>query len=217
MNLQENGDKVIIWDWNGTLLDDVDICVESINVLLKRYSLLPISKSKYLQIFSFPVINYYKQLGFNFSLQNFPEIAAEFYEQYLKRLPRAALYQNALISLKYFQKKNYPQYIISAMQQEKLIESVNLRKISSYFSSINGLTNIYAESKQELAQKIINQIEIPSENVFFIGDTIHDWEVAEAVGCQHILIANGHQPYEKLQKKTQQVIPTLKDLLSFIN
>lgn len=46
--------KHIIWDWNGTLFDDVDICVDNINWLLKKYNLPEITKEKYREIFTFP-------------------------------------------------------------------------------------------------------------------------------------------------------------------
>lgn len=58
--------KHIIWDWNGTLLDDVGLSLEAINIVLARYNLPPLRKERYLEIFTFPVIEYYRELGFNF-------------------------------------------------------------------------------------------------------------------------------------------------------
>jgi hypothetical protein len=58
--------KNIIWDWNGTLLNDITICIKSMNILLKERTLPLISEDKYRDIFTFPVRNYYEQLGFDF-------------------------------------------------------------------------------------------------------------------------------------------------------
>ena len=57
--------KHIIWDWNGTLLDDTWLCVEGINNSLKKRSLQTITKEIYRKVFSFPVEDYYKRLGFD--------------------------------------------------------------------------------------------------------------------------------------------------------
>ena len=56
--------NMIIWDWNGTLLDDVDLCVEAINMLLARESLpLLTGKEEYQRVFQFPIRAYYEAVG----------------------------------------------------------------------------------------------------------------------------------------------------------
>ena len=52
--------ELILWDWNGTLLDDVDLCVDALNRLLagfgypQRYD-----HERYRAIFGFPIEEYY--------------------------------------------------------------------------------------------------------------------------------------------------------------
>ena len=62
----------VIWDWNGTLLDDATACVAAINALLERRLLPQVTHQQYLDIFDFPVRNYYLQLGFDFSKDTTP-------------------------------------------------------------------------------------------------------------------------------------------------
>ena len=58
--------KHILWDWNGTLLDDRWLCVESINKILKKRKMPPILEKTYRKTFCFPVMKYYESLGFDF-------------------------------------------------------------------------------------------------------------------------------------------------------
>ena len=51
----------IIWDWNGTLLNDIELCVLTINELLERRNLTLLSVEDYREVFSFPVKNYYQK------------------------------------------------------------------------------------------------------------------------------------------------------------
>jgi phosphoglycolate phosphatase len=78
------GINTIIWDWNGTLLDDVDMCIESINILLKRRNLDMLSRKRYRDIFTFPVRDYYETAGFNFSKEPWDKVAHEFIDLYFK-------------------------------------------------------------------------------------------------------------------------------------
>ena len=58
--------KTVIFDFNGTILDDLDLCFNILNKMLNMYNHPSISKGRYLDIFTFPVIEYYKKAGFNF-------------------------------------------------------------------------------------------------------------------------------------------------------
>ena len=57
----------IFYDFNGTLLDDTDICVEILNKMLDKRGYKHITKEKYRDIFSFPIKEYYEKAGFDFS------------------------------------------------------------------------------------------------------------------------------------------------------
>ena len=58
--------KYIIWDWNGTLINDVWLLVEIMNNMLKKRNLPKIDSKKYREIFDFPVTKYYSKLGLIF-------------------------------------------------------------------------------------------------------------------------------------------------------
>ena len=62
--------KHIIWDWNGTLLDDKWLCVESINQALQKRNLPELSDDRYMEVFTFPVQEYYKAVGFDFDKEH---------------------------------------------------------------------------------------------------------------------------------------------------
>lgn len=75
--------KYIVWDWNGTLLDDLDVCLKSINTILEKYKLPKLKSVKeYREKFVFPVINYYKAIGLDFSKYTFKIVGKEFIDIY---------------------------------------------------------------------------------------------------------------------------------------
>ncbi len=63
--------RSIIWDWNGTLLNDLDLCISAINVLLGKRELPLLNRQTYKAVFSFPVKDYYKAVGFRFFQRKF--------------------------------------------------------------------------------------------------------------------------------------------------
>lgn len=206
----------IIWDWNGTLLDDAEICRETINKMLISRMLPTLTMEKYRSVFTFPVIEYYKEVGFDFFKEEWDTVAMEFINLYLKALPECKLTIKATETLDYFKKKGYRQAIISAMQHEALLKSVSELGISQYFDYIGGIGDHYGGGKIENAKNYINEARLYSRNVTLIGDTIHDSEVAAEIKCNCILIATGHQSYERLQKTGLIVMRNLSELDTII-
>jgi phosphoglycolate phosphatase len=209
--------QTIIWDWNGTLLDDMDICVDSINVLLEKRGLPLMDLVKYRSLFTFPVIRYYETIGFDFTKEPYDEVAMEFIHIYLEKLKEALLFPEVAGILGKFKEKGHRQAILSAMEQENLSLSVESKGISNYFSLILGTDDHFANGKVYQVSRIIRELNAEPAKTLIIGDTLHDHEVAEEAGCQCILVAAGHQNRERLEKSGCIVVNKLSELLSLFN
>ena len=213
MNILKLGYKHIIWDWNGTLLDDVEVVINVMNSLLKKRKMPVIDRERYLQIFDFPVINYYITLGFDFSLEPFEIIANEYVELYRDAYSACNLQQDAKKILKLINDSNITQSILSASEQTYLDESVNFYKISDFFVKLLGLNDHYAVSKVESGKIFLQDLSLNPKEVLLIGDTIHDYEVSKAIGCDCILVTCGHQHLNKFKNYDVPVYNSLSDLI----
>ena len=205
--------KTIIWDWNGTLLNDIDICIDSINILLEHRNIEKLTKEIYKEIFTFPVKDYYSKAGFDFTKEDFDIPATEFINIYNSRIIDAYLFQEVTSVLEHFKRRNYQQLIISAMEQDSLVKSIFEKGISNYFTYISGINDHYAVSKVENAKNLIKKANINPNQICMIGDTIHDYEVAGEIGCNCIIVANGHQSYKRLEPLNCTVVNKLTDVI----
>ncbi len=207
-----NGINTIIWDWNGTLLDDVDICIKSINILLQARGLPLLDKKRYLEIFTFPVKEYYRKAGFDFSVEPFETPASEFMSLYYNFLPEADLFPCAGEVLQQLKDTGYRLVVVSAMEHDSLVQSLKDKRIYHYFQGVYGINDIYAHSKTEVARAMFSELGFQSSQCLMAGDTLHDLEVAEALGVRHLLVASGHQSAGRLTARTANVVRSLKDV-----
>ena len=200
----------IIWDWNGTLLNDVELCAGIMNLLLTQESLPNISIQKYKEIFTFPVIDYYKIAGHTFERNSFEVLGKQFMVEYEARKKDCDLFFGAKELLTELQLKNITQHLLSAYEQNSLNNILKFFNINNYFQFIVGLDNIYANGKSHLAKDLAMKIRSngASGNILLIGDTIHDYEVAKEINADCILISHGHQDEERLLRTG---IPVAKD------
>jgi phosphoglycolate phosphatase len=190
--------KHIIWDWNGTLLDDVEACMTSINRMLAVRNLPTISIDQYRDIFDFPVKNYYQTLGFDLQTENWDDMANEFHRHYAELSPNAELRNGIRNTLASIAELDIPMSILSACEINILERMLREHNIRNFFQFVFGLDNLYAASKLDRGIKLMQKLNIPPQEILMIGDTNHDYEVAQELGIHCILLSGGHQSDQRL-------------------
>lgn len=189
----------VIWDFNGTILDDLDACLRSANALLCRHGLAPLKDlAHYRAVFGFPIIEYYRRLGFDFSVTPYPVLAKEWVELYNRFSASSGLCPGVPELLARFSALGMRQIILSATEREMLLGQVRALGIIDWFDEIRGLDNIHAYSKTDLARDW--RAAHPDARVLFLGDTDHDAATAAAIGADCLLVASGHQPRSVLER-----------------
>lgn len=205
-----------MWDWNGTLLNDVDLCVSIINNILLRINLSPLSKEMYKNIFTFPVKDYYEKAGIDFTKYSFEVLGQEWIREYEQRRLETKLFPKSIDALDFLKQNEIDQSILSAYSHENLIDIVRHFQVEQYFKHLAGLDHIYATSKINLGRDLAKKLRIDHERIILIGDTVHDFEVAKEIGVDCLLIASGHQSKERLQQCNAPVVDSLDDIYSFL-
>ncbi len=205
--------KHIIWDWNGTIFNDVVLGVDIINELLQERGLNLLTVEVYREIFTIPVKDYYASLGFDFSKEPFEVVGKHWMDGYERRKFECILFEGVVNLMEKVNKMRIGQSILSAYPQHTLEEMVDHFNLRKYFEHIVGLDNIYAASKLHLGKVLMKKLGNGSGETLVIGDTIHDYDVATEIGADCVLVANGHQSKNKLLAVTNNVIDSIEQLL----
>ena len=176
----------ILWDWNGTLLDDVEVALAAMNEMLARRGLpLLQGREPYRDIFTFPVREYYTAAGLDLSAEPVAEPGPE-------------------------------QAIDPAPPPPALDSQVEEQGLGGFFQARLGISDIYAGSKAGLAQRYLKSQGVPPEQALFVGDTLHDWEVAQEAGCPCVLLGQGHQSRARLETAGVPVLESLSQVPAFL-
>ena len=206
----------IIWDWNGTLLDDLDLSIKAVNVLLKERDLPILTLDRYKDIFGFPVINYYEKAGFDFSKEPFEIPARQYVKLYASGESDLKLFPDVVDTLIFFKDNNYRQIVLSAMKEDNLRKMISNAGISHFFDGIFGIKDNYAREKVSIGKQVVENLNLNPEKCLMIGDTLHDAEVAEQCGFDCILFSGGHVAKQRLETTGFKIIDQHKTLTSII-
>jgi phosphoglycolate phosphatase-like HAD superfamily hydrolase/membrane protease YdiL (CAAX protease family) len=199
----------LIWDWNGTLLNDLDLCLSVINSMLRKRDLPEVTSAQYLEIFGFPVQNYYTKLGFDFQQEPFEAISTEFITAYEAGRPGCQLMEGAEEILDHVARSGITQSILSASRADYLNKALLDYGIESYFCAVNGLDNHHAAGKTEIAREFMAAYHVQPRHTLLVGDTLHDAEIAGKLGIGCLLVSRGHQDRQRLKTAGVPVLDSL--------
>ncbi len=205
--------KYIIWDWNGTILDDLQLNLEVENTLLQRRGRQLIRDiDEYHEKFQFPIIKFYESLDFDLENEKFEDIAKEYVFEFDERFYELETFPDAESTIREFKYKGIEQIILSQTEQRWLEKQVSFHDMDYLFTDILGARDIYVKGKVGIALEWITRNDIDTAQVLMVGDTVHDFEVAHNIGCDCILIARGHNSKDRLLTTGAVVLDSIEEL-----
>ena len=201
----------LVLDFNGTIIDDVDLCLNILNHLLEERNYKKVSLEEYKHIFTFPIKKYYINAGFDLEKYSFTSISNEFISLYQKASLNCKLYEGINELIDKCNNNRIKVVLLSASQIDNLKEQTDHFGLSEKFEAILGTSNIEAASKVESGKNYFKDKQ--DKKILFVGDTTHDAEVASAIGADALLITHGHQARDILLKANPlKVIDSFKEV-----
>jgi len=205
----------ILWDWNGTLLDDTDAALKTLNIMIAERGGKPIEMPFYLDNFAFPVRPFYDKIGIVARDEDeWNHIAREYHEVYLRQ--QKALNRGAFAALEAAKAAGCRQSIVSALRQDLLEEETKRYGVAGYFDYLYGSNNLDGASKLSRARELMARLAACDlrhaatcdSSFVLIGDALHDKEVADALGIPCVMCAQGSHAAWRLRA----VAPTVDTL-----
>jgi phosphoglycolate phosphatase len=204
--------EVILWDWNGTLLDDAEFGLTIINGMLAKRNLPVPSAAEHGRLFDFPVIRYYERLGFDFQAEPFEVLSHEFIDAYFSEVRSCDLKPFSRKLLGQLQATGYRQMILSASRQDYLEDLISHYGLGGYFEALLGIDTVHAPGKEGRGCDWIAESGIEPSRVLLIGDTVHDAEVADMMGIDCWLVPGGHHPLNRLIETGKNCLESLEGI-----
>ncbi len=207
--------KYIIWDWNGTLLNDIGASLASVNDMLAQRGREPIDIDYYKECIGVPIIRFYEKV-FDMEKEDYNVIIKQYNEGYLYHLKDIGLTDGAVEALEYFKNNGVKQVIVSSSNNEQLCMNAQKYGVFEYFDAILGAGDYFAGSKIERAEAYLYENKAQKEEILVIGDLEHDAEMADTLGADCILLTSGHEHPERLKNAKVSLIDDLFSLMKIM-
>ncbi len=194
------GIRHVVWDWNGTLIDDIDHVIHINEVLFNEFGLKPITKEQYRAAYCHPISKFYEDLGVKLTDEQFKVMSVRFHELYYDTLDEVKLFAEVEVALQAVRDLGLKQSVLTAGHQGDVLEVLNARHLIKYFDGVYGLSDRYARTKLDRGRELLVDSGVPAEQTLLIGDSSHDYEVGTSLGMKVILVTGGHESEYRLKQ-----------------
>ena len=203
-----------LFDWNGTLQDDLHAAVAATNALLADQGKAPISVERYRDVFSFPARGCYEALGIDVEHHDWNALCDRFFSVFAAQ-PSVRLFPGAARALRTLRAAGATLSIVSSSEENELERALARHGVRDLFGTVSGHSDAAAGSKVGRARDLFAALGAEPAGACVVGDTGHDKEVADALGCACVLVASGYESRARLERHGAPVLDSVADLPSF--
>lgn len=206
----------LIWDWNGTLFDDLHIVVDAVNAsLLAIGASVQIDEDGYRDHYRRPVRGFYDaMLRRPVTDSEWATINTRFHDVYQESLHLAGPSHDAHMAADEVTRRNYTQSILSMWTHELLLEAVERHGLAHNMVAVRGADAAGGDPKAELLRRHLEEIG-PSATgkVVIVGDTFDDAVAATEVGVEAVFYDGGSHHRPELEATGTPVADSLLDAI----
>ncbi|WP_018347642.1 HAD family hydrolase [Longispora albida] len=188
----------LIWDWNGTLLDDITLVVAASNEAFASVGGPVVEIEAHRRGFRRPIKDYYSDvLGRLVDDEEFARLDKIFHDSYRVALPDCELREGVVDALTGWQGG---QSLLSMWFHEELVPCVDGYGLTEFFAAVNGLrADVGGAGKAASLAQHLGQLGLSGQDVVLVGDSLDDAEAAASLGAPAVLVTGGFTDAERLR------------------
>lgn len=200
----------LVWDWNGTLLDDLPIVIEAVNRSIAMFGLGSITADDYRDHYTRPVRHFYDRLfGRVIEDEEWLRLNASFHDVYFDLATDADLAPGARQAMELLEAAGWGQSLLSMSPQDWLEGIVERLGLTGRFEIVDGLSGPTGGLKAGHLEEHLSVLAVDGEDTVVVGDTPDDVAAARHVGAHPILFHGGSHHLEVLQAEGVAIAETV--------
>ena len=182
----------VVWDWNGTLLDDLHVVVAAASAACSSLGRDAVTESEYRASFTRPIeLSYERLLGRPLNEGEWEHLSQTFHGSYHSMVAEARLASDALLALSAVKKAGLSQSLLSMWTHDELTMLVDAFGLTPWFERVDGQVSFGGGHKEDHLRRHLAALGLLGQDVFMIGDSLDDLHAAQAVGAPCVLVDSG--------------------------
>ncbi|WP_198682148.1 HAD family hydrolase [Kribbella rubisoli] len=205
----------VVWDWNGTLLNDNHAVLAAVNEVCVGFGRPELSWGDWQAAYARPMqVSYEQILQRTLDDEEWARVDKLYHERYDALLHTCELASGTLDVLRQCIESGRTQSLLSMWFHGRLTPTVEQYGLTSYFTRIDGLAgDVGGGSKADSLIRHLEAQQLDPATVVLIGDVVDDGQAAQAAGTQCILVSTGAMTRSALEATGAPVTESITEAI----
>jgi phosphoglycolate phosphatase-like HAD superfamily hydrolase len=205
----------VVWDWNGTILDDNDATLAAVNEVCAAFGRAPVDLDHWRSIYRRPLADTYRDLlGRSISADDWAEIDRRYHAAYRLLLPTIGLSPGIPDQLYRWRDAGGTQSLLSMWFHDELVPEVTGRGLAGLFDRVDGLRGaVGGHGKADHLVAHVRALDLDPADVLLVGDVVDDALAAQAAGTRCVLVTTGMCDRPALERSGMPVVDSIAEAL----
>ena len=211
--------KHVVWDWNGTLLNDNHAVLAAVNEVCAGFGRAELSWGEWQAAYARPMrLSYEQILQRALDEEEWAQVDKLYHDRYDALLHTCELAAGAHDVLRAWTAGGRTQSLLSMWFHSRLTPTVEHYSLTQYFTRVDGLPGeIGGGSKADSLIRHLEAQQLDPSDVVLIGDVVDDANAAQAAGARCVLVTTGAMTLEALQATGAPVTTSITEALRLLD
>lgn len=203
--------KLVLFDWNGTLLDDIPVWYDAVQEIFRRFGKEAPTIEQYFRELEGDYLAIYTSRGIEATRNELNEIYEPHYQEHVRN---ACLIPNARKTLQELKRRDHTTWLVTGQQEQLVLPLLKKFRVSSYFRG----GKFHVMNKAEVIREILEAENVAPADCFLVGDAPSDIRHATRAGIASIAFLGGYIPEELvIAAEPNHTIRQISDILNLVS
>lgn len=191
--------ELIVFDWDGTLMDSAAMIVDSVQAAARDLGLEPPPEERARHIIGLGLVDALRHALPDLPEDHYPELVERYRHHYLSRDHELRLFVGADILVKQLAENGFRLGVATGKSRTGLDRALVHSGLGDYFHGTRCADECHSKPHPQMIEELMDEFAIQPERTLMIGDTTHDLLMAQNAGVDAVAVSYGAHPREVLE------------------
>ncbi|MDR2000881.1 MAG: HAD-IA family hydrolase [Zoogloeaceae bacterium] len=190
--------ELIVFDWDGTLLDSAGRIVTCIQTAAADLGLPPPSDEQARRVIGLGLHEALRNAMPELEPNHYDELAGRYRHYYLSSDHELPLFNGAAELVRDLAAKGYRLAVATGKSRKGLDRAFAASGLGHYFHASRCADECHSKPHPQMLEELMDELDAPPDATLMIGDTTYDLQMATNAGIGALAVAYGAHPREML-------------------
>jgi phosphoglycolate phosphatase len=191
--------ELIVFDWDGTLMDSAGMIVDSVQAAARDLGLEPPTQERARHIIGLGLGDALRHALPDLTEERYEDLVERFRHHYLSRDQELELFAGAALLVQALAERGYLLGVATGKSRRGLDRALEHSGLGACFHATRCADECFSKPHPQMLEELMAEFAVSPATTLMIGDTTHDLLMAQSAGVDAVAVTYGAHTRDALE------------------